>query len=119
MNTYKWNIKQLDYVVEQNGKSNVVTNIHWGVVATSDQIANSTEAVSTFYQANSSGVCAIDLNESSFFTNYAELKEDQVLQWLTSKLGDITINAIQKSLDSQIENLINPPIKSGIPWKQD
>ena len=42
MNTYKWTIKQLDYVVEQNGKSNVVTNIHWDVVATYKEAQNVT-----------------------------------------------------------------------------
>ena len=122
MNAYKWNIKQLDYVVEQNGKSNVVTNIHWGVVATSDKVARSIEVdgetISTYYQASSYGVCAIDFNEAAYFTEYSELKEKQVLQWLINKLGNVGINAIQDSLDYEIENLINPPVKSGVPWGQ-
>jgi len=122
MNTYKWTIKQLDYVVEQNGKSNVVTNIHWGVVATSDQIARSIEVdgqtISTPYQALTYGVCPIKLKEDTSFIEYESLNKDQVLIWLMAELGDVQIDAIQKSLDAQIEDLINPPIKSGIPWGQ-
>jgi hypothetical protein len=119
MNTYKWSIKQLDYAVEQNGKSDVVTNIHWGVVATNDQIEKSTETAPNLYSSSNQGIATIDLNESENFTDYSNLTEAQVLQWLMAKLGGSSIVAIKNSLDSQIASQVNPPVKSGIPWAQD
>jgi type II secretory pathway component PulL len=119
-NTYKWSIKQLDYIVEQDSKQNVVNNIHWTLVATSDQIARSVEVdgqtVNFFYEALTYGACPIKLADNAYFTRYEQLTEEQILEWLMEALTESQVDAIKKSLDSQIDALVKPTVKSGLPW---
>jgi hypothetical protein len=67
--TFKWSVTKVK-VTQQNDKANVVTNVEWLVQGT-DDVNN--------LAAFASGVKSLTLGDS--FTPYAQLTEQQVLDW--------------------------------------
>jgi hypothetical protein len=67
--TFKWSVSKIK-VTQQNDKANVVTNVEWLVQGT-DDVNN--------LAAFASGVKSLTLGDS--FTPYAQLTEQQVLDW--------------------------------------
>lgn len=67
--TFKWSVSKLK-VTQQNDKANVVTDVEWFVQGT-DDVNN--------LIASASGTKSFTLGDS--FTPYAQLTEQQVLDW--------------------------------------
>ena len=105
MNTYTWQIQNLDYVAIDNGQPNVITNIHWKLLG-----SNGTHSSEVF------GVQFLSFDAANSFVKYENLTEETVIAWLISILGNEQINSFKASVDAQIELQINPVCKRGLPW---
>ena len=109
-NIYTWSIDSLDFEKSLDGQSNVVSNIHWRVIATDN--ATPIPNVASIY-----GSQLLPFNSSNQFIDYSELNEQIVIGWLQNLLGQDEINAIQSNLDIQINNLTkSAKTNLGLPW---
>lgn len=101
--TYNWVINQLDTKPKEDGLTDVVVVVHWTRMATQDAIV-----------VSSYGTMNCQTPSETDFTAYPDLTFEQVCGWLDAGL-DVT--AIDLGLNSQIENIINPPIiVLPLPW---
>lgn len=105
--TFKWIINQLDTKPQEDGLTDVVVTVHW--TRNAEQIVD--EKPITVYSYGTMG-CATP--SETDFTAYPDLTQAQVESWLDAGL-DVT--AIDAGLQSQIDNIINPPIVNlPLPW---
>jgi hypothetical protein len=107
--TYKWVVSQLDTAPSEDGLTDVVKVVHWRYQA---------EEVDTdkTYNAEVYGAMACATPSDTDFTAYADLTYDQVCEWLVA--GN-NVEALELNLDTQIENLKNPPIVNlPLPWNK-
>ena len=105
MNTYTWQIQNLDYAVSDNSKPNVVTNIHWKLIGSDNT-----------YSGEASGIQFVAFDNEKPFVSYENLTEEKVIAWLISILGNEQINFFKASIDAKIELQVNPVYKNGLPW---
>ena len=104
-------INALDTYPTQDSLSDVVYNIHWGLVATSDQ----TDADGNAYTASSIGTQAIAAPEAESFTAFEDLTQEIVEAWLEA--SDLDVDEIKASLDAQITEKITPTsVTKATPW---
>ena len=101
--TYKWDCKTVDVHPLENGESDVVYNVHWSVLATSDQ----KDAQDEFYSASSYGTQVVPAPEGTFIP-FGDLTEAIVEGWTKAALGDEAVAELYASLDANIEAEINP-----------
>lgn len=99
--TYKWSITSLDCIVSIDGLSNVVENIHWRYIGTSN-LGNMFEMY---------GVQKLELPNQLTFTEYENLTLEIITSWLSKK---ININELEREIESNIYKIENP-IKISIP----
>lgn len=105
-NTYTWQINALDIHPAQDSLTDVVYNIHWGLVATSDQ---------TPYTADSIGTQTVPAPTGEDFTAFEDLTQEIVEAWLEA--SDLDVEAIKANLDSQIAEAITPTsVTKSVPW---
>lgn len=97
MTTFNWSIPQLDRLTS-NGW---VCMAHYVVTAEDTETTASTYGTVSFTQ------------ESTNFTPYDQLTQDQVIGWVQSALGKDTVEA---SLQNQIELQKHPVQIVGVPW---
>lgn len=103
MTKYKWQINALDCIPKEGQMIDVVKIVHWSRLAEQDNIQ-----VSIYGTMNCGQPSEID------FTAYPDLTYDQICTWLEAGLNVAELDA---NLDSQIENIINPPIITlPLPW---
>lgn len=111
MKNYTWKIKSLQTVDEVN-ETDFVTTILYRV--------NCTEEVDgKEYKSSSLGSIVIEPKEEEGFVAYSDLTEEQVVGWVKSSLGTEGVESIEKSLASQVDNKINPPVvpvTKDLPW---
>lgn len=113
MNNYVWKIKNLEYAISADGKSNVVNNISWGLTGSNGSFSITTN-----------GSQDIAFNPNASFINYSDLTENIIIGWLEASMGANEINKIKQFIDAQIQlhidtkNIlqINPTTGSGLPW---
>ena len=98
MNTYHWQIVQLDAKIQEEGKDNVIYTIHWRFTAKDE---NEPEK----YQATSIGAEGIQYKEGDDFIEYADLQKSDVVGWLE---GLLDVDQMKLDLDNQIELQKNP-----------
>lgn len=104
MTNYTWTISSMETAPSEDGLTDVVKTIHWRY-----------KGVDGDYQAEvySSYSCASP--SPTDFTAYEDLTEADVIGWLEA---GIDVDAMKENIDSQIENLKNPPIVSlPLPWE--
>ena len=94
--TTTWPIAQLDRQTSD------------GLVAIAHYTVN---AVDGNYTAGSYGTVGFERGES--FIAYASLTEAQVIAWVKNKLD---VEAIEASLQAQIDAQKNPVTATGVPW---
>lgn len=96
MTQYKWVINQMDCVPEEGQLIDVVSVIHWSRFAEQEDIK-----VSVY------GTMPCTSPSETDFTSYPDLTYEQICEWLEAGLN---VTELDANLDSQIENIINPPI---------
>jgi hypothetical protein len=105
MNTYTWQIKNLEYVKSDNGHPNVVTNIHWKLIGSDGT-----------HSAEVSGIQFVAFDEKKPFVQYEDLTEQKTIEWLISTLGEEQVDKFKASIDAEIETQVNPVSGRGLPW---
>jgi hypothetical protein len=92
---YKWTISALDCAVKDGALNNVVQTIHWRYSATdADGIT-----------AETYGAQSIAQPDPNNFINFEDLTKAELESWLE---GAMDVDAMQESLESQIELIKNP-----------
>ena len=106
--SYTWNTKQHDYYPSHNSKTKVVHTVHWRLLATdSDKDSDGNN-----YTAETYGACALDTSDLSDFTAFADLTTNDVQGWVEAAMGEEEVQAKKDSLDSQIDELVNPIVQT-------
>lgn len=93
---YTWEITAMEVILNQDGLSNVVSNIDWRLIATVDKKP---------YRAEHWAKQYVSAPEADAFTNYEELTKEQVVSWLESVLD---VPQLKENLAHQIDLQINP-----------
>ena len=103
--TYKWVVVQMDTAPSEDTLQDVVKRVHYRYEGTDEQ-----------YFADIYGVLSCETPSETDFTAYEDLTYDQVCEWLVA--GN-NVEAMELNLDTQIENLKNPPIVNlPLPWNK-
>lgn len=106
MTNYTWTISSMETAPSEDGLTDVVKTIHWRY-----------KGVDGNYQAEVYSSFACPSPSSTDFTAYEDLTEADVIGWLEA---GIDVDAMNTNIDSQIENLKNPPIVSlPLPWENN
>jgi hypothetical protein len=104
MNTYTWNIQQMDCYPQIDGETDVVFTVHWTVSGTDGT-----------YSGSAYGSVGIPVDSKSGFTPYADLTQEQVLNWCWA--NGVDKDATESNIAQQIENQVNPPVVTPpLPW---
>ena len=107
MTDYKWIINALDCVPKQGQMIDVVSIVHWS------RIANTFLGAKPL-QVSIYGIMPCGQASQTDFTAYPDLTFEQICTWLDAGLN---VSELDANLDSQIENIINPPIITlPLPW---
>jgi predicted nucleotide-binding protein (sugar kinase/HSP70/actin superfamily) len=110
-NTYSWVINALDTYPTKESLSDVVYNIHWTLVATSDQ----SNEKGDYYTASYTGEQIISAPSSEDFISFSDLTQDIIEAWLEA--SNLDISKIKIDLDKEIADKINPAsVKRWVPW---
>ena len=103
MTNFNWKIEQLEY--DLTAGDSVIT-AHWRCTATD----NAGE-----FSAGSYGTCGFSADpKASGFVQYADLTEALVLQWCHA--DSVDQDAIEASLQANIDLQAAPVKASGVPW---
>lgn len=104
--TKTWSITNLECYSEVAGEQNVVYTIGWLLTGTDN-----------VHLASIHGTVNIPINSSTPFTPYADLTQEQVIEWVKSALRAEQVAAYESNLTLQIQNLANPPTTTPpLPW---
>lgn len=93
---YTWEITAMEVILNQDGLSNVVSNIDWRLIATVEDKP---------YTALHWAKQYVSSPDADFFTNYEELTKEQVVGWLESVLD---VPQLKENLEEQINLQANP-----------
>ncbi|QDP47975.1 MAG: hypothetical protein Tp1100SUR763771_28 [Prokaryotic dsDNA virus sp.] len=99
---YTWDVKTVD-TKTIDGNADTVFNVHWRLTATDD--VNNESA--TVY-----GTQILDTSDLSDFTAFADLTVSDVQGWVETAIGSDKITEIKSSLDTKIDELINPVVQT-------
>jgi len=106
-NTYTWTISALDCKPAVGDLQDYVVTSHWRCSGTDGTHTSQVYSTVSFQ---------VDPDKPNF-TPFDQITEEMAIQWTQDALGEESVNAVYTSLDSQIENLVNPPIVSPkLPW---
>jgi hypothetical protein len=111
MTTFNWTITKLHIHPTQNNFNQVVYAVSWKCEGTDDNF-------SPPFVAFTEGDEAVDLVNDSGFTDYNQLTENQVWDWINSKIDK---QEIETNLQIRIDNLGNEREKQimlnpELPW---
>ena len=99
-----WTIEQLECLPQAEGKTDVVTTVHWRATG-----------VDGDFFASSYGTCGVTYNYSEPFTDFSKLTQDQVCGWIWS--SGVDKDEIEANINQNIATQKNPPIvKPPLPW---
>jgi len=105
MITYTWSISQLDCVPAENGLTNIVKVIHWGLTGVDENGISA--SMSNSYPLSSPS--------PEGFADYSTLTKETVISWLENNLD---VGYIKSRLLNEIASQYNPPITSlPLPWE--
>jgi hypothetical protein len=106
---YEWRFNQLEILPIESGHTDMVTNVHWELYATTGS-----------YTANKTGVIDIVYNPDAEWYEFAVLTKDEVQHWVEDRMNYYNPDAVlqlKEKLANEIELQIVPPsiiVKS--PW---
>jgi hypothetical protein len=103
MTTITWLIEQLDVRPTDGSYTDVVITAHWRCNGEQDGFNG------TVY-----GTCSFSAPGEQF-TPYADLTQEQVLGWVWA--SGVDKDATEAAVQTQLDNLINPPVVNlPLPW---
>ena len=103
-----WQINQMERTLDDNG----VIVAHWRANA-SETVGEGDDAVT--YSATNYGTCVFTPDPSSpDYVPYDSISEELALSWCSD--SGVDKDAIEASLQANIDGQINPTQASGVPW---
>lgn len=104
MITYTWSISRLDCAPSENGLTNVVKVIHWGLTGQDENGISA--SISNSYPLPSPS--------PEGFADYSTLTEETVISWLEDNLD---VGYLRSFIANEIAGKYNPPITPlPLPW---
>lgn len=99
-----WTVTAMDCYPEADNETDVVFNVHWTCAGTDGT-----------YNASVYSTQQVTVNPDEPFTPYADLTQEQVLNWIWTSGVDQA--ATEAAVQQQIDNQINPPVVTPpLPW---
>ena len=109
-NTYTWDFPTLDTAPSEDGLSDVIKTIHWRITAVSD---SEQDADGNYLSASVYGTSSPELDPDNFVA-FNSVTRDWCKEKVLASLGQTEAD-LQANLDTQIDNLANPPIVQKVP----
>jgi hypothetical protein len=104
--TNTWAVAQMDAYPERDGKTNVVFTVHWTLTGSEAGF------VGTAY-----GTQGVKVDLDAPFTLYADLTQEQVIDWVKAGMGAERVAALEASVANQINEQIVPSVVAPpLPW---
>jgi hypothetical protein len=103
-----WTISQTDYVLSEDGLTNVINNLHWRCDAAETNGGKD-------YTAGSYGTQSVVADPDNFI-DYSAVTEANCIAWVKAAMGEEAVTELEASLQSQIDLQITPTNSSGTPW---
>tara|TARA_R100001163_G_C4990096_1_gene142988 strand:+ start:403 stop:750 length:348 start_codon:yes stop_codon:yes gene_type:complete len=103
--SYEWDCKTCDTYPSKSGKSNVVYNVHWRLMATDD---TNKDSRGNNLQAEYFGAQPLDISDLSSFTNWSSLTNSDVQAWVEAALGSDKVTEMKSALDDDIAQKVTP-----------
>ena len=107
--TFTYSISQTDFVLSEDGLTNVINNLHWRCDAAETSGGSK-------YTAGSYGTQGLAAPDPSTFTAYDSLSEADCIAWLKAAMGDDAVAALEAGLQANIDLQITPTEGTGTPW---
>ena len=105
---YQWTISALNCIPQVGDMTDYVLTSHWRCTG-DDGEGHSGQVYSTVN-------FTVD-PEKTNFVPFDQITEAQAIEWTQQALGEEQVAAVYTSIDTQIENEINPPIVTPpLPW---
>lgn len=104
---YQWTISALNCIPQLGDMTDYCITSHWRCSGTDGTFTGQCYATVNF-----------EVNpDKPDYTPYEDLTEEQVIAWTQDALGEEQVAAIYTSIDSQIEDQVNPKIVTPpLPW---
>jgi len=109
-NTYTWDFPTLDTASSEDGLSDVIKTIHWRITAVSD---SEQDADGDYLSASIYGTASPELDPDNFVA-FNSVTRDWCKEKVLASMGQTEAD-LQANLDTQIDNLANPPIVHKVP----
>lgn len=106
--TNTWTISQTDYVLSEDGLTNVINNLHWRLDAAESSGGKD-------YVAGAYGTQSVTADPDNFI-DYSKVTEANCIAWVKAAMGEEAVTALENSLQANIDLQINPVSGSGNPW---
>lgn len=104
---FTWEIDGLETTKLVDDKDNVVSKIHWRILA-SDTIDD------IYYIESLYGVVEIKYDADSVFTSYASLSKNQILEWVWK---DVNKEELESNIQIKLNKKINQEVGVlPLPW---
>lgn len=103
---YTWTISSLDVAPSEDGLIDVIKTAHWRYYATDD-----TDGVT----AETYGAHGFASPEPASYTPFESVVQEDIVGWIEGLIGEEGVEAMNTSLNNQLENIRNPPIVSKQP----
>ena len=108
--TINWRVGVMECYPTYDQNTDVVFTVHWDCLG-SETVSGST------YNGRVYGATGVTFHSGSDFTPYEDLTQPQVLGWVWDAMGSGSKENYENSVQTQINNLINPPIVTPpLPW---
>ena len=111
--TNTWSIAQCEYVLSEDGLTNVINLLHWRLNA-EETVGSGDDAVT--YHASSYGTQNLGDPDPDNYTPYADVTEAECIAWCQSEMGEEQVQSILDSVAANIELQKNPVDGHGVPW---
>lgn len=108
--TITWRVGVMECYPTYDQNTDVVFTVHWDCVG-SETVSGST------YNGRVYGATGVTFYSGSNFTPYEDLTQSQVFGWVWAAMGSGSKENYENSVQSQINNQINPPVVTPpLPW---
>ena len=102
---YTWDVSTCDTYPTKDGKSDVVYNVHWRLIATDD---TNKDSDGNNWTATTYGSQNVDTSDLSSFIEWSSLKASDVQGWVETAMGSDAVTAMKTALDAEIAEKVTP-----------
>ena len=113
--TNTWSIAQCEYVLSEDGLTNVINLLHWRLNA-EETVGSGDDAVT--YHASSYGTQNLGDPDPDNYTPYADVTEANCIAWLHAEMGEAQVQSLLDSVAANIQLQKNPVDGHGTPWSE-